>query len=759
VGTGTGSKLAEAHSPSPDEDSGRKDDILRRIRNLDLAAQRVHRGWEELLNLDGFQVAPNPEQYERLFTYLLRVAAYPVGEHHYGHIDSWGRQPVCQLEPSAWNKWYARVVHAFDPPDAWDKQLESVTFLAVNYWNHLVTSVGGKIFAPWLPAELNIATPIGSKGRSGPSRSPLKDWKYLAEHYRALTEEAARDSWYTANKYLSDFAPRKRAVTWCLRSVSSALNWDSGSVKALLKPPSMSETVARLLRVAVPSEVLDRKVDATQFAEYRAEIKSATGGFVWKLAAERFNSIKEELKRQIDSIGEEDLDHQTFNWMKALVEIIGERHDNTGPVTALGGEPPSDAVALADYLVHLCIYLNTTLFPRESVAFDGYVHQILGIDQCAFMARSLREYYGGDTISIPGSTQRDGSYFYSIPVFVPAWKSGEQKTVKTSILGMGTDRELSPDEVRGWLHVAEQLVLPAQQQDVVTDEQLGDAQTHLDAVIHTWRWDLQKISANVEELDRFASRACVIQDEKLKRYNDLRTHTRSSLDTGFLRCDLLERILQRRQKDRPNRRDRPFEHELRRLDNPDEMPSGSFPLRYIALEALLRGFSGSRENLQAEIADPYTLNTLTDEWMQSELMRVDPGTKWLIQVPAFNNICVNWQVKGAPAASLVLILEEWASNVKKHRLWHPSTQPWARISIKDRRNDVVCELANGPSGADPVPEFNEGHGLSLIRLCFEELAGQKIKPTYAADSENRREGIRSWSASYHIPSTRWKELW
>jgi hypothetical protein len=520
----------------------------------------------------------------------------------------------------------------------------------------------------------------------------------------------------------------------------------------------MSGLVSRLLRVAKPKVIFDRQVGPKQFFEYAAEIEGATKRVVWKLVTERFTTIKRELEGRLDSMSETETDWQRLRSLKALVEIIRAEHEKNSPVASVGKASPDDE-ALADYLAHLCVYLNTTLFPREPAECERCVDRILGIDRCAFMARSLCEYYGGDTIAYPASPRKSSSYFYSIPVFVPAWKQEERDKVKTSILGMGTDCLLNPDDLRGWLHVAEQLVLPAQQQDVVTDESLDEAQLHLDAVIHAWRWDLQKVSANVGELNRFTSDSCTILDEDISHADNLRKQVKSSLYTGFLRCDLLERIVQGREDGGSNPRRRPSAHDVRHLDSPAVAPSGLFPLRYVALEAMVLGLSASRETLQIEILEPYTLQSLDDDWMASELMRVDPAAEWVVEAPALDSVWVDWQRHAKPAASWALILEEWASNVKKHRLWHASIRPWARILIKESTSDLVCELASGPSLADPDAERAEGHGQWLIRLCFEELAGQEVKPSYSPDWEHRAAGAGSWKVSCRIPARRWEAMW
>lgn len=767
MGTGTGAKRAKER-PLPVEGLGRNDndaELLRRIRNLDSAAQRVHRGWEELLNLNGFQVAPSPKQYEQLFTHLMRVAVYPVGEDKYGRLESWGHDPVCELSPTEWLKWYTRVCSAFTRPRDWHKQQETITFLAVNYWNGLIKSESGqKIFAPWLRAELTHETGDANAPRRRPSelREPLSYWQALRDQYAELTRLGALElasPWPTANNYLFSQAPRKRAVGWCFRANSSIRSFDPRDLSSLLSPPVMSGQISERLRVAKPLAVFSRKINEAQFHGYCGEIKSATGGPVWKLAIQRFSDILEALDARMVSTQERDAEYPRLRSMRDLVRLLREKHLRQDSAGSSDGASTDDE-ALADYLVHLCVYLNTSFFPRESAALNDTALQrrILRIDQCAFMARTLREYYGGNTVAYPDKYSLNASYFYSIPVFVPAWKTNEKDAARTSILGMGTSHELHPDEIRGWLHVAEQLVLPAQQQDVITDERLDDARMHLDAVIHAWRWDLRKVSADVSELNRFTDESCDLRDEHVKRVIGLRGHIDSSLESGFRRSDLLQRVLHKYKSRGTNPPHHIAPDGFRFFDKPETVPLGWFPLRYIALEALLRGLSTMRETLQAEIREPYALHTLGDEWMEQELMRVDPETTWSVQVPAFNGIYVDWPRNADPAASWALILEEWASNVRKHRLLHASTPSWARLYVKDIRPDVLCELACGPSRDKPGPDCQEGHGLCLIRLCAEALAGRRVTPTYSPDHQYPDEAVGSWCISFRLPTTRWEEL-
>ena len=616
---------------------------------------------------------------------------------------AWGLDAVAGLRPRQWSDWYGCVVEAQDGKShpgpnitrlaaQWRSQLEAIRFLAVNYWNGLVQHPSNKIFAAWLPTEV-VEAQVGRTGQS-----PKVPWNEIRSKYRDLTERGENHTpeYLTANRYLFDRAPRKRIVEWRFELRQKVQPLDPHDIDSTFGSPVLTQEVKQALCVRDRETVLDNQMTQAACDSYIQEVESCVAP-VRAFAAHRLGEISAALNKSAPD--------SRLKRLKLLVYEI-QRRDHDPTIRMQDGDHP-----LADYLVRLCLYLNERLCcPEDPDNASGFWKKyLLNLNQCAFMARSLYEFYGGEVIPQADGRLSHQSFFYSIPVFVPTVQDGDLPR-KTSVLGMGTSKSLSEPERRGWLRVSEQLILPAQQRDLAIDQSVhGGAYAHIDPVANAWRWDLRSISRELTELETNSQHHVprrVLADAKC------------AIGAGFRRSQLLRQTL------------KPYydaiaQHEplradgFKRLDAEPDYRKAWFPMRLIALEALLRGVASERCGWVINKSD---FLHLTDSDVKAELERTSPTTCWQVNLEGFDNIYVNTLMDCQPAAAWALLLEEWASNVRHHRPRLPPYQPVAEINIVPGLEGLTCNLAFGPFSQDArVPRYPVGHGSTLIGLCADVL--------------------------------------
>jgi hypothetical protein len=532
---------------------------------------------------------------------------------------------------------------------------------------------------------------------------------------------------YTANRFLFDQAPQKRLVCWWFgtRPGSSQRSLQPG------EPPVLTFKVKKALGINDPADVQKRPANVDKwYKTYCAAVsdiaaKALPGVRSW-FEQWRNANVPERLKRIIDQ----------------LLEHLKD-----------GGNPASTETAapLTEYLARLCLYLNATLCFSEQPPYDG-VGRILTVQQCAFMARSLYEYYGGEMMACVLQLKKKPktSCFYSVPVYVPAWR-GLREAGRISILGIGTFDRLCEIELREWGRVAEQIVFPAQQHDVLWDPSLTRAEARVAAMMHVGQWSLRSARGHFQEYSRTVEELLESEDH-VERHESAKMEVADSLESSLRRFGFLAKAIETLKAQEQGVETEAHLLGLYRRRREKDVPS-RIPMRALVFRSICRGLSPGRYEL-----DPgrdFKIND-SDEGLKRELERRDPERSWRLDLSAFEGLCAATGDDALAAWAWELLFEEWAAIVRKHRALGDVSPSWASVAVtEDGGGACHCKLSSGPSpqfGYDGDPGQPD-HGQTLIRLCVQLLAGPDVEVKFESDSSSS-----AWTVSFTIPSDRWGAL-